>query len=66
MLGQKRGNVHLQNHWITLHHHAATLDGFDEVLGALGHETEPGLVGVEFQDASERLLGHHWQIVGVV
>jgi hypothetical protein len=58
--------VHLQNHRITLHHHTATLDGFNEVFRTLGHETEPGLVGVEFQDAAERLLGYHGEIVGIV
>ena len=53
-------------HRATSEHNAATLNGFDEVFGALGNKTEAGLVCVEFKNAAQRLLGHYGEIVGII
>ena len=50
----------------TTEHDAPTLDRFNKVLGALGDETETGLVGMELQDTAQRLLRDDGEIVGVV
>ena len=66
MACQQGGRVHLQNNRRALHHDTAALDGFDKVLGALGHETEAGLMCMQFQDATEGLLGDDRKVVGIV
>ncbi len=66
LLAEERGAVFREGHGITLKHHTAALNGFNEVIGALGDEDETGLVGVEFQDTAEGLLGYHGQIVGII
>jgi hypothetical protein len=56
----------MERNWVQLEHHAAALDRFNEVLGALCNETEARLVRVELQNTAQRLLRHHREIVGVI
>lgn len=56
----------MEGNRMELEHHTAALDRFNEVLGALSNETESRLVCVELQNAAQRLLRHHREIVGVV
>jgi hypothetical protein len=66
MTSQKGGDVHLESHRVALHHHTATLNRLDKVLGALRDKTEAGLVGVEFQNATESLLSDRGKVVGII
>jgi hypothetical protein len=55
-----------QRNWFTLEHNAAALNGFDEVFGCLCHKTEAGLMRMEFQNASQGLLGDHGKVIGII
>jgi len=55
-----------QIHRATPEHNTSTLDGFDEVFAGESDEAEPCLVGVEFEDTPQSLLGYSGEIVGVI
>ena len=55
-----------QIHRFTGQHHTPALDRFNEVFATLRHKAEPCLVRMEFQNASQRLLGHDRKVVGII
>jgi len=65
-IAQQGGPMGLKVYRATMEHHTATLDRLNEVFATLGNEAEPGLMGVEFQNTAERLLGDHRKIVGII
>jgi hypothetical protein len=48
----------MERHGSELENDTAALDWFNDVFGGLGNENKACLVRVEFQDTTERLLGH--------
>ena len=66
MKRREGGAVRVETYRETLEEYTATLNGLDEVFGALRNKTETRLVRVEFENTAEGLLGHNGKIIGVI